>query len=48
MATLARWADESPEAMRRLLTEADLQGQMLGAIADVIGPADEGRAAALA
>ena len=40
--TLARWADEHPEAMRRLLTDPEMQRLLLAALDDVVGPADEG------
>lgn len=48
VATLSRWADESPEAMRRLLRDAELRAQLERAIADVLGEGGEGPAAALA
>ena len=41
IATLARWADEDPVAMRRLLEDAQLRGQLLAAIQDVVRPGGE-------
>lgn len=38
VATLSRWADEDPEAMRRLLSDAALRAQLERAIVDVVGP----------
>ena len=43
---LARWADESPEAMRRLLTEGELRAQLLAALDAVVPDAGEGDASA--
>ena len=41
VSTLSRWADESPETMRRLLTDPELQRLLLRAIDDVVGGASE-------
>jgi len=38
--TLARWTDDAPEVMRRLLTDDVLRRQLLNALEDVVGPAD--------
>ena len=51
VATLARWADEDPAAMRRLLRDAELRGQFAAALDDVaVAPsaADDPAATALA
>lgn len=37
VATLSRWADEDPEAMRRLLADAELRAQLDRALRDVVG-----------
>lgn len=38
VSTVSRWADEDPEAMRRLLTDVELRAQLGRAIEDVVGP----------
>ena len=38
---LSAWSDEDPVAMRKLLTDPVLQRQVLEAIDDVVGPADQ-------
>jgi len=42
ISTLAKWADENPDAMRRLLSDPALQRQLLAALDDVVGPGAEG------
>lgn len=41
IATLARWADEDPAAMRRLVEDDQLRGQLKAAIRDVVGLGEE-------
>ncbi len=41
IATVARWADENPAVMRRLLTDPALQRQLLGALDNVVGGREE-------
>ncbi|MBX3467262.1 MAG: hypothetical protein KF878_10240 [Planctomycetes bacterium] len=44
VSTIARWADESPDAMRRLLTDDALRAQVVAALSDVVGPSLDVRA----